>query len=377
MFRAALGHAGRSGGHSHVPLWGRSSRARSARGLSLIVLVAASTALSAIAASATTLHAASSATGSRTVERSKTGGSAAVRDFRPRFHRTAAALIETSLDGTVLLADGPAYTASPAPNGGTLIAENGSSYSVSPPPDCLTTLTRWPVVGAGTALYDCRSSADDVDPNYEISTPPSDVWSPVTGSAIASLCAGPQYTGGSCAVVALGRAWIELRVQPSRVPGFSYRLVSVATGAVVNDPTAGNVIVDLNAADPARRRCSGLHATPGGLVRSVGHFAVVATPSAPNAQIQRCNSAQTIRLRTAGVAANANAIVWAQSSNDTVIRGIQAHTGQHFTITIPGPLRHQLFGLAITKTSIYVSGNILHPRVWTAPLPAPLAAPRG
>jgi hypothetical protein len=144
-------------------------------------------AFNAVAVSATTMHAPSGEAGSRTVNRSRTGESVAVRGFQPRFHRTAAALVESTLDGTVLLADGPAYTASPAPNGGTLIAENGSTYTVSPPPNCLTTLTRWPVVGASSALYDCRSSADDTDTNYEISTPPSGVWSPVDGSAVTSL----------------------------------------------------------------------------------------------------------------------------------------------------------------------------------------------
>ncbi len=312
-------------------------------------------------------------TGSRTFDRSTAGESKGIHDFQPRFRRTAAAFVESSLDGTALLADGPAYTASPAPNGGRLIDENGNSYTVSPPRDCLVTLTRWPVVGAGSALYDCPSSADDSDPNYEISTPPGDLWSPVNGSAVTSECSGPDYTGGSCSVVALGRDWIELRHKTSQVPGFSYQLVNVATGATVTDPAARNVITDLNATDPARPRCSRLHAKPGGLVRSVGNFSLVATPGAPNAEIQRCSSAQTIHLRTARIAANANAIVWARSSNDTVIRGIQAHTGQRFTITIPRQLRHQLFGLAITNTSIYVSGNILHPHVWTAPLPPPLA----
>jgi hypothetical protein len=348
------------------------------RRLGLVLLASAVAAMALLAASSVAAAKSSAQSNGPLRDTSRTNlvKPEAAGRLRPTFHRIAGVSVGSSVDGTVLIGEGPVYS-QPAPlvHRGTLVSASGATTTITPPVSCDLPRNPWPVVGHGLALYDCRSSATPNTVNLQVLTPPSENWTAVPGSSITALCTSIVTGGadGECAPAAVGRVWVEVKLESSKIPpGQSFVLINRTSGEVVNDPTSGRVIANLNAINPAAKRCSALNAKRGDLVRFIGRVALVENSWSHFAKVQSCGSTASKRLSSIA-AAGAGAIVWT-TNGSSVVHAINARNQHTSTITIPTALRGQISGVAITNKAIYVSGNIKNPRVWSAPLPAALKA---
>jgi hypothetical protein len=232
------------------------------------------------------------------------------------------------------------------------------------------------MLGGGTVLDNCQNGAGAF--TQRASGPGR--WRALPGSELTRFCDHyDEDESSECSAVALGSQWIQVQGTCYHC-AIANRLASIADGRAIADPTRGRVIADLNAADPARRRCAHVTAHADGSVQFLGDLALVANTQlsyGSSYRIKRCNTTKALNLpatsspigtRFGQVATNASLILWPGGNG---LAGIQARTDRRFSIKLPKGAGGT--ELAISSNTIYVGDESGY--VWTARLPAALRTP--
>jgi hypothetical protein len=189
-----------------------------------------------------------------------------------------------------------------------------------------------------------------------------------------------------CEPIAVGRRWIRYMDQCYHCTA-RYFLVSTATGALRSDPAGGQVAVDLDAQDPARKRCAPISPKPGDSVTFAGDRAPVGGPR--GYRVEQCGSTQQIKLPLgtelgtvgtphAHIAIVGKLIIWIGSQPtrrpppQLIVDGVSGATDQQFAIRLPAAARADCAVLSFDLTSSRLFVQTAPGTILSASLPAAL-----
>jgi hypothetical protein len=269
---------------------------------------------------------------------------------------------------------------------GTLVDElTGKRKQIPLSPGCGTS-GQSRIDGPWLVVESCGPQSHPVTDLYSLAT---GRWRAVSASPSLNPCSSCD---AEITPVDAGRHWVGYFVLtcPNTLHGCRARYTrfqNLDTGAVVNDPTGGRTIADLNSPRLARRVCSPLRVPWAGALTFDGKFAVArgtTKDGTPEIWLERCGSSRRLVLlkqpdTVPTWGSNGSAVVW--GSRLSALGGVFLPSLSRFTVPLPkaaitGPCSAGSAGhgdvpsctqaIGLTGHKLYVLANR---RLWTANTP--------
>jgi hypothetical protein len=200
--------------------------------------------------------------------------------------------------------------------------QTGKRSAITIPPGCFAK-----GMGGVWLLFRCGSGNPPQVRLYRVSIP--GYWRTLAPSPEIVRECGPPPPYARCDPTAVGSHWVAYSLVPCQTTlhcdNTTSELQNIDTGRVIADPTARDVITDLNASVPARRLCSPVRVPLDGRVTFYAQFAVTfgldPTGDALQTYLKKCGSPLNRLLQVNGnfpPAGNRQAIVWAEFAQDGI-----------------------------------------------------------